>query len=161
MQCLFVLRVARKHGLVQARGPRVTVIFLTLAVLAQGGGGTHYISFLLVVRAMAPFVSQAKRPPWQGVWAAATINTVGMRSLERRRPLSHANPLGYRAPAYLLKGGALHERVASSHPRGACGAVCGASQHLQRRMNAFKLHDVHSMPCVARLRCAILVCTQS
>ena len=41
VQCLFVLRVARKHGLVQARGPRVTVVFLTLAVLAQGGGGYH------------------------------------------------------------------------------------------------------------------------
>ena len=40
VQCLFVLRVARKHGLVQARGPRVTVVFLTLAVLAQGGGGS-------------------------------------------------------------------------------------------------------------------------
>ena len=52
----------------------------------------HYISFLLVVRAVAPFVSQAKRPPWQGVWAAATINTVGMRSLEWRRPLLHAPP---------------------------------------------------------------------
>ena len=39
VQCLFVLRVARKHGLVSARGPRVTVVFLTLAVLAQGGGG--------------------------------------------------------------------------------------------------------------------------
>ena len=39
VQCLFVLRVARKHGLVQARGPRVTVVFLTLDVLAQGGGG--------------------------------------------------------------------------------------------------------------------------
>ena len=34
------LRVfSRKPGLVQAPRPRVTVVFLTLAVLAQGGGG--------------------------------------------------------------------------------------------------------------------------
>ena len=69
---------------------------------------SHYISFLLVVRAVAPFVSQAKRPPWQGVCAAATINTVGMRSLEWRRPLLHANPLGHHVPAYLPKGCTLH-----------------------------------------------------
>ena len=63
---------------------------------------------LLVVRAMAPFVSQAKWPPWQGVWAAATINTAGMRSLGWRRLLLHANPSGHCIPAYLPKGCTLH-----------------------------------------------------
>ena len=70
--------------------------------------GTHYISFLLIVRAVVPFAPQAKRPPWQGLWAAATINSVGMRSLEWRRPFLHANPLGHRVPTYLPKGCALH-----------------------------------------------------
>ena len=35
---LLVPRVTRKHHLVQAPGPGVTVVFLTLLVLAQGGG---------------------------------------------------------------------------------------------------------------------------
>ena len=30
---------ARKHGLVQARRPHVTVVVLTLALLGRGGGG--------------------------------------------------------------------------------------------------------------------------
>ena len=34
-----VPRVVRKHHLVQAPGPGVTIVFLTLPVLAQGGGG--------------------------------------------------------------------------------------------------------------------------
>ena len=82
---------------------------------------THYISFLLVVRAVAPFVSQAKWPPWQGVWAAATINTVGMRSLGWRRPLLHANPLGHRGPAYLLKGCTCTKALC---PLTRCGVRC-------------------------------------
>ena len=89
---------------------------------------THYISFLLVVRAVAPFVSQAKRPPWQGVWVAATINTGGMRSLEWRRPLLHANPLGHRVSAYLPKGCTLHESGVSSDAR--CGARCVSAPSL-------------------------------
>ena len=36
---ILVPRVVRKHGLVQAWGPRLTVVFLTFSVLAQGGGG--------------------------------------------------------------------------------------------------------------------------
>ena len=35
---LLVLRVARKHRLVQAAGPGLTVVFLTFLVLVQGGG---------------------------------------------------------------------------------------------------------------------------
>ena len=91
------------------------VYFCTCSIFS-----THYISFLLVVRAVAPFVSQPEQPPWQGVWAAATINTVGMRSLEWRRPLLHATPLGY-----LPKGCAVHQSAASSDVRG----VRGAFQH--------------------------------
>ena len=37
---LLAPRVARKHGLVQARAPRLTVVFLTF-VLAQRGGGNN------------------------------------------------------------------------------------------------------------------------
>ena len=82
---------------------RLTFPFCTCRIFAA-----RYISFLFVVRAAAPFVSQAKRPPWQGVWAAATINTVGMRCLGWRRLLLHANPLGHRVPANLPKGCTLH-----------------------------------------------------
>ena len=32
---------ARKHGLVQARRPHVTVVVLTLALLGRGGGGAQ------------------------------------------------------------------------------------------------------------------------
>ena len=39
--------------------------------------------------------------PWQGVLAAATTNTLGMRSFEQRRLLLHANPLRHCIPAYL------------------------------------------------------------
>ena len=47
-------------------------------------------------------------PPWQGLWAAATTNTLGVRSLEWRRPVLHANPIGHHVPAYLQKGCMLH-----------------------------------------------------
>ena len=82
---------------------RLTFYFCTCRIFS-----THYISFVLVVRAVAPFVSQAKLPPWQGVWAAATINTVGMNSLEWMRRLLHANHLDHSIPAYLPKGCTLH-----------------------------------------------------
>ena len=36
---LFAPRVTRRHGLVSAQGPRLTVVFLTFSVLAQGGEG--------------------------------------------------------------------------------------------------------------------------
>ena len=39
MWVLLVPRVARKHRLVQAPGPGVTVVVLTFLVLAQGEGG--------------------------------------------------------------------------------------------------------------------------
>ena len=40
----------------------------------------------------------AEGPPWHGVWAA-TIDSLGMRSLEWSGPLMHANCLGHRVPA--------------------------------------------------------------
>ena len=43
-----VPRVARKHRLVQAPRPGVTVVFLTFRVLAQGGGGVARISMDLI-----------------------------------------------------------------------------------------------------------------
>ena len=39
---LLVPRVARKHHFVQAAGPGVTVVFVTLPVLAHEGGGGAY-----------------------------------------------------------------------------------------------------------------------
>ena len=35
---LLMLRVVRRHCLVQAPGPGLTIVFLTFTVLAQGGG---------------------------------------------------------------------------------------------------------------------------
>ena len=40
-----------------------------------------------------------ERPPCQGVWAAATIELLGMRSLECSGLLMHANHLGHGVPA--------------------------------------------------------------
>ena len=48
---------------------------------------------------VVPFLSQKLRPPWQGVWEAATIKPRGMRSFEWSGPLFHANPFGHRVPA--------------------------------------------------------------
>ena len=50
-----------------------------------------------------PFSINRMRPPWQGVWAAPAINTRGMRSLERRRPLLRANPLSHRVAAFFQR----------------------------------------------------------
>ena len=36
---LLVLHIAPKHRLLQASGPGLTVVFLTVLVLAPGGGG--------------------------------------------------------------------------------------------------------------------------
>ena len=49
------------------------------------------------VRAVALYLSQ--NGLLAGGWAAATINSLGMRSLEWGGPLFHANPLGHRVPA--------------------------------------------------------------
>ena len=50
-----------------------------------------------------PFSITRLRSSWQGVRAAAAINTKGMRSLERRRLLLHANSLGHHVPRYIQK----------------------------------------------------------
>ena len=55
-----------------------------------------------------PFSITGIRPPWQGVWAAATINTRGMRPLEWRRLLLHASPLGPPRPCLPSRVYVLH-----------------------------------------------------
>ena len=60
------------------------------------------------MRAAGPFLSQGYGLSRTGMWAAATINTQGMKSLDCRRLLLHANSFDHCVPAYIQQGCPLH-----------------------------------------------------
>ena len=68
----------------------------------------RYISFLLVVRAAAPFVSQAERPPGQGGVGSCNHQHRWDEVFGVEGTIVACSPLGHRIPAYLLKGCTLH-----------------------------------------------------
>ena len=51
-----------------------------------------------------PFSITRMLPPWRGVWVAATIYTLGMRSLKWRRCCCMQTPLATMSPPTFKKG---------------------------------------------------------
>ena len=83
---------------------------------------------------------------WQGVWAATTINTRGMRCLEWERPSLHANPFGHSVAACLPKGCMLRKNVTFSDTCGAHGTRGAISAPL---MVVVMRHLCWGSPCTA------------